>query len=105
MTKRRIIFFAIFGVYHLLLLVFAFYMESQRENFKFLGMMLKSFSLFKYGAFLGVLLLVTDVIWSWRENSAQRKENDALVLEANTLKAKVYDLQEAAKNKGAAPTV
>jgi len=104
MTKRRIIFFAIFGTYHLLLLFFTFYMESQKENFKFLGAMLRNFPLFKYGAFLGVLLLIIDVIWSWRVNSAQRKENDALILEANTLKAKVYDLQEASKNKGTAPT-
>jgi predicted ABC-type exoprotein transport system permease subunit len=104
MTKRRIIFFAIFGVYHFLLLFFTFYMESQKENFRFLGAMLKNFSLFKYGALLGVLLLIIDVIWSWRVNIAQRKENDALILEANTLKAKVYDLQEEAKNRGTAPT-
>ena len=105
MTKRRIIFFAIFGTYHLLLLFFTFYMESQRENFKFLGSMLKNFPLFKYGAFLGLILLVIDIIWSWRVNIAQQRENDALILEANTLKAKVYDLQEGAKNKGTAPTV
>jgi len=104
MTKRRIIFFAIFGTYHLLLLFFTFYMESQKENFKFLGAMLKNFSLFKYGAFLGLLLLIIDIIWSWRANIAQRRENDALILEANTLKAKVYDLQEAVKDKGPAPT-
>jgi hypothetical protein len=104
MTKRRIIFFIIFGSYHLLLLFFTFYMESQKENFKFLGAMLRSFPLFKYGAFLGLALLIVDVIWSWRTNNAQRKENDALLLETNKLKAKVYDLQEAAKNKDAAPT-
>jgi hypothetical protein len=105
MTKRRVIFFAIFGVYHLLLLFFTFYMESQKENFKFLGAMLRSFPLFKYGAFLGLLLLIVDIIWSWKLSNTQRKENDALILESNTLKAKVYDLQEAAKDKGAAPTV
>ena len=103
MTKRRVIFFIIFGVYHLLLLFFTFYMESQRENFKFLGSMLKSFPLFKYGAFLGLILLIIDVIWSWKENREMQKENDALILESNTLKAKVYDLQEAAKDKGETP--
>jgi len=79
-------------------------MESQRENFRFLGSMLRSFPLFKYGAFLGLLLLIIDFIWSWRVNNAQQKENEALVLETNTLKAKVYDLQEAAKDKGTTTT-
>ena len=66
--------------------------------------MLKSFPLFKYGAFLGLILIVIDIIWSWRTTVEQQKENDALLRETNALKAKVYDLQEAAKDKGSSAT-
>ena len=100
MTKRRIIFFAIFGTYQLLLVFFTMYMESQRDNFKFLGAMLKNFSLFKYGALIGLILLIVDLIWSWRVNREQQKEYNSLLHETNTLKAKVYDLQEASKGSG-----
>jgi hypothetical protein len=51
----------------------------------------------KYGAFLGLILLVVDVIWDRTTSKESEKQKDALTHELNTLKAKLFDLQEAAK--------
>jgi hypothetical protein len=98
MNQRRIIFFSIFGVYHLAAFIFTLMMES---NTSFLFQLVSYVKWFKYGTFLGVLLVVADFVWWWREERLHAKAADAQRLENNTLKAKVYDLQQAAK----APTV
>lgn len=51
----------------------------------------------KYGAILGLVLFAVDLVWNWIETKNADKEQEALRLENNTLKAKVYDFQEAAK--------
>lgn len=51
----------------------------------------------KYGAFVGLILLVVDVIWDRSTAKESEKQKDALTHELNTLKAKLFDLQEAAK--------
>ncbi len=53
--------------------------------------------MFKWITFLGLIILITDVIWAWKANKDAAKEKAALTLELNTLKAKLFDLQEVAK--------
>lgn len=96
MKKNRLIFYAVFGAFHLFLVIFAFYMESNKNDFSFLTQMLKLMSLMKYGAMFGMALLITDVIWDFAAARELQKENAALTHEINTLKAKLFDLQEAA---------
>ena len=64
MKKRRIFFLALFGLYQLSVLVFTIYMESKRNDLDFMFGLIKDIGLFKYGAMLGVLLLVIEFIWS-----------------------------------------
>lgn len=97
MNKRRVIFFAIFGVYHLIILVFTSYIDAQKQDLGVLTRMYGILHLFKYGAVLGLVLFATDFIWTWRSARSEEKEKDALKFEINNLKAKVYDLQEASK--------
>ncbi|MGE0590709.1 MAG: hypothetical protein AB7O48_19160 [Cyclobacteriaceae bacterium] len=97
MNRRRLIFFVIFGVYHLVIFVFTSYIDVQKQDLGVLTSMYKFIHLFKYGAFLGIALFITDFVWSWRERKMAEKETESLKFEVNTLKAKVYDLQEAAK--------
>jgi len=97
MNKRRLIFFSIFGFYHLLLFIFTAYIDSQKGD---LGVLLKVssyISLFKWGALLGLILLIADATWWWMESRSADKDREAARLENNTLKAKVYDFQESAK--------
>ncbi len=97
MTKNRIIFFSIFGGYHLITLLFTIYMDAQKDDFGLLAKILSNFSLFKYGAFLGLALFAVDFFWTWRAGKQNVKETDVMRHENNTLKAKVYDMQESSK--------
>ena len=97
MNKRRLIFFAVFGFYHLFVFLFTAYIDSQKGD---LGVLLKVssyLSLFKWGALLGLIMLITDAIWWRMESKTMEKEREASRLEHNTLKAKVYDYQESSK--------
>ncbi|HRG08468.1 MAG TPA: hypothetical protein PLJ08_07800, partial [Cyclobacteriaceae bacterium] len=49
------------------------------------------------GALLGVVLFAIDVVWHFIEMRTARKEHEILRHENNTLKAKVYDLQQSPK--------
>ncbi|MGE0772618.1 MAG: hypothetical protein AB7K37_12955 [Cyclobacteriaceae bacterium] len=99
MNQRRIIFFSIFGAYHLILLLFTVYIDREQADFGLLSRMLYNISLFKYGAFVGFILFVIDFVWTWREKRSLEKDVETARSEVNTLKAKVYDFQEADKKR------
>jgi hypothetical protein len=99
MNKRRLIFFAIFGVYHLIVLIITSYIDAQKQDLGVLTGLYGYLYLFKYGATLGIVLFVVDFIWSWKINIITNRESESLNFEINNLKAKVYDLQEASKPK------
>jgi hypothetical protein len=94
MNQRRRIFFIIFGSYHLLTLFFIIFIEAQKEDLSLLYGLYSKIWVMRYGAMLGVLLFVTDFIWNWIENRNSGREKDVMRHENNTLKAKVYDLQQ-----------
>lgn len=103
MNQRRIIFLSIFGAYHLIAFIFTLVIESQKNDFSLLTGLLGKISWFKYGTFFGLALIVTEVIWTWRESKNVEKEKEIMRHENNLLKAKIYDFTEAAKK--AATTV
>lgn len=97
MKQNRLIFYAVFAAFHLFLLIFTLYVESNKNDFAFLTQMLKWMSLMKYGAMLGLALLIADVVWTMITSNENNREKAALNHEINTLKAKLFDLQEASK--------
>jgi hypothetical protein len=97
MNQRRRIFFIIFGVYHLVILIFVLFIEAQKEDLGLLYGLYSKIWVMRYGAMLGVLLFVVDFIWNWIETRDRGREKDVMRHENNTLKAKVYDLQQPAK--------
>ena len=97
MNKNRLIFYAVFGAFHLFLFFFSLYVDSQKDNVQFLLSLQGKIYLLKYGAFFGLMLLITDFIWEWRSERVYKKNNDQLNHELKMLKAKLFDLQEAAK--------
>ncbi len=99
MNKNRLIFYVVFGVFHLFLLFFTFYVEGNKNDFGLLTQILKWMSWMKYGAMFGLVLLIADVAWVMIANSENNREKDALHDEINTLKAKLFDLQEHAKRE------
>ena len=94
MKKNRLIFYAIFLVFHLGAFIFTVMLDN---NTSLLFSMVKYVPLFKYATLIGLLLLIGDFVWSWIANRESAKENSALANELNNLKAKLFDLQEAAK--------
>jgi hypothetical protein len=104
MSKNRLIFYSILVVFHLFLVVITFYIESQKDDFNFLFELLKLIAFMKYGAILGLIIACIDVIWSWKINRTALKEKAELTLELNTLKAKLFDLQESSTRQPAPKT-
>jgi hypothetical protein len=94
MNQRRRIFFIIFGAYHLVTLFFVLFIEAQKEDLGLLYSLYSKIWMMRYGALLGVLLFAVDFIWNWIETRNTGREKDVMRLENNTLKAKVYDLQQ-----------
>ena len=54
--------------------------------------------LFKYLSFLGLILLIVDFSFNFLTIRQLTKDKEAMQLEMNTLKAKLFDMQEAEKN-------
>ena len=94
MGKNRIIFYSIFGAYQLSGFIFTVVIDA---NTSILFKMASYVTSFKYLSFVGVLLIIVDFVWSWRQNSKMKNEAEGFKLENNTLKAKIYDTQESKK--------
>lgn len=104
MSKNRLIFYAVFAAFHLFLFFFSLYVDSQKENVQFLLSLQGKIWMIKYGAFFGLMLLATDIIWEWKSEREYKKNNDQLKNELTHLKAKLFDLQEDAKKVAPPPT-
>lgn len=100
MTRRRVIFYSIFGAYHLLAFIFTIVMESSASVlFKLVGYV----SWFKFITLGAFLMIVADFVWVWLDGKKHKKEVDAVRTENHALKAKVYDYQQESKVKPEAP--
>ena len=95
MTKNRWIFYSVFGVFHLSAFIFTVTIDNNSSIlFKMVGWV----PTFKWVTLLGLILLIVDVIWVLSRNKEEAKEKAALNHELNTLKAKLFDMQEASRN-------
>jgi hypothetical protein len=93
MKKNRWIFFSIFALFHLGAFIFTVVLDNNTNLlFKMVGWVPS----FKWVTLLGLILLFIDVIWALSIHKENQKEKAALHHELNTLKAKLFDLQESA---------
>jgi hypothetical protein len=97
MKKNRLIFYGFFALFHLFIFFFSLYVDSQSNNLEFLFSMQKKIWMLKYGSFIGLVLLVVDVVWLLRSEKDHSREVTRLEADMTNLKAKLFDLQEAAK--------
>src|SRR5260221_14177952 len=100
MAKNRLIFYSIFGVYQLGAFIFTGIIDT--DNTSALFSVYGYLAWFKYLWVVGVILIVIDFVWTWRQLSKARQEVEESRHENNTLKAKIYDFQE---TKPPTPTV
>jgi hypothetical protein len=95
MKKNRLIFYSIFALFHLISFIFTVVLDNNTSLlFKMVGWVPS----FKWVTLLGLIMVIVDFLWARSVQKETEKEKDALTLELNTLKAKLFDLQEAAKN-------
>ena len=92
MSKNRVIFYIVFALFHVGAFIFTVVLDN---NTDLLFRMVSWVPYFKWITLLGVISIIADVIWSWIINRDSQREKAALVQELNTLKAKLFDLQEA----------
>lgn len=100
MNRSRLIFFIVFAIFHVCAFLFTATLPSPNDLLKDTGFMFKMLGwipYFKWLTLFGLLLLVADFVWSYLLQRNALKEKAALTHELNTLKAKLFDLQEAAK--------
>ncbi len=99
MKRNTLITYTVFLVFMLILIAASFYVESIVTKGKFDKMfdLAKNASSFKYLSFVGLILLIVDFIMNYMTVRQLHKEKEALQLEMTTLKAKLFDLQEAGK--------
>ena len=97
MKRNRLIFYSVFGVLHLFIFLFSIYMDSQQDNFQFLIQMQGRIWMLKYCSFFLLILFATNIILHFRDNRRNLKEKAQLNQELDTLKARLFDLQEGKK--------
>ncbi len=94
MNQKRLFLYLAFVIYQISAFIFTVMVDGHLD---LLGL-LKFIPWFKYAAFLGLILLVVDLVWSFIDRRASIKKQNDLEKENIELKAKVYDYQEAARN-------
>lgn len=72
-------------------------MDSQQENFQFLIQLQGKIWMLKYCSFLLLILFGANVILHYRDNRRKEREKAQLNQELDTLKARLFDMQEGKK--------
>jgi len=98
MTKTQKIFWIIFGLYMLFNFILSLIIDHNENNLEFLIGMKRFLSLGKYFAFFGLLMFIGSFFVSRVSGNKLRRENKELETESNELKARLFDMQESAKN-------
>ena len=93
MKKHRVIFYLIFALFHIGALIFTIKLGKDST---FLISMFSWVPYFKWVTLLGVVLMIIDFIWAIMAARESNREKAALSHEVNTLKAKMFDMQEQA---------
>lgn len=92
MKKNRGIFYIIFALFHIGAFIFTVKLGNDRA---FLLSVYDWVSYFKWATLLGLVLVAVDFIWTWVSVRDHEREKAALAHEVNSLKAKLFDMQEA----------
>ncbi len=106
MNRNRLIFYAVFALFHISILSVSIFFNAKGQD-ELVDYFMKNFSalftwisLSKYVAIVGLVLIIIDIVWAYMLNKKIEFEKNALNNELTILKAKLFDLQEAAKKIG-----
>lgn len=91
MNRNRYLFYSAFGLYQLIVFIFTVVIDS---NSNLLFSLVPYISWFKYGALVGLVLFTIDFFWMFSTHRNHTQDKEKMRHENNTLKARVYDLQQ-----------
>jgi len=97
MKKPRLIFYLIFFLLHLGMFTFSLLVENRKNDFDFLFSLHGFIPYLKFVTFIGLILLIIDFVWYNITLNNHSKELEHLKREHNSIKAKLFDMQEAIK--------
>lgn len=97
MRKPRTIFYIIYFLFHVGLLVASISVNYKSEDFEFLLWLRERMDIMIYFAVAGLILFFVDIVLITMEGRHHAKEKEKLEHEINSLKAKMFDLQEATR--------
>lgn len=91
MKKNRVIFYVLFALFHIGAFIFTI---ALAKDSGFLMSMFSWVPYFQWVTLLGVVFVIIDFIWTSVEVKNRNNEKAALSREVDTLKAKLFDMQE-----------
>jgi hypothetical protein len=98
MKRNRVIFYLVFAAFHLGIFFFTLLVDLNRDDWGFLGSMFRLLPTLKYISIFGVAMMALDIGWAWLMQRSYEQDRASLLQEVNSLKARVYDLQQAASS-------
>lgn len=98
MKKNRLIFYSVFGAFHLFIFFTSLYIDYVGKNdVNQLFALYNNIWMLKYGSLILLILFATNVILHYRDNRRNIREKSQLTQELNALKVKLYDLESGKK--------
>jgi ABC-type transport system involved in cytochrome bd biosynthesis fused ATPase/permease subunit len=104
MKKGKTIFLIVYLAFHVVLLVGAIVVNLRSEDFEFLFSVRDNMASAVWFAVLGLLLFIINIIMISLSTRNHEKQEEKLRQEVNSLKAKVYDLQDVNTSSGTSIT-
>lgn len=99
MKKPKSIFYLVYFLFHISLLIVAIYVNHRSEDFEFLLKLRSNMSLMTYVSVAGLILFAINMILVSMEVRNNKQTKEKLENEVNSMKAKMFDLQEASGKK------
>ena len=95
MKKPKSIFYIVYFLFHFFLLLISIYVNYRSEDFEFLLWLRERMDWMIYASVLGLVLFAINMLMMNVAGRGSKKEIARLEHEANSYKAKMFDLQEA----------
>lgn len=98
MKKGKTIFLIIYLVFHLVLLIASIVVNLRSEDFQFLFSIRENIGIIVWFSAVGMILFIVNTVLITASTRNNDKREERLRREVNTLKAKIYDLQDASSS-------
>jgi hypothetical protein len=99
MKKLRLTIYILFFGFNISLFLFSIYVETFDNIFELGSLILPKIPYMKYGALIGLILVIVDFIMDKAEKKVLSMEVEKIKNELNAVKAQLFDSQQPAKTE------